>query len=35
LERRIAEGRLTRFKNGYRVLVDLNEIDALLRGERR
>lgn len=35
LERRIAEGRLTRFKNGFRVLVDLNEIDSLLRGERR
>lgn len=34
LERRLAEGRLTRYKNGYRVLVDLNEIDALLRGER-
>ena len=35
LERRIAEGKLTRFKNGFRVLVDLNEIDSLLRGERR
>ncbi len=35
LERRIAEGKLTRFKNGFRVIVDLNEIDSLLRGERR
>lgn len=35
LERRIAEGRLTRFKNGCSVLVDLNEVDAMLRGERR
>lgn len=35
LERRISEGKLTRFNNGSRVLVDLNEIDALLRGERR
>ena len=35
LERRMAEGKLTRFKNGFRVLVDLNEIDSLLRGERR
>ena len=35
LERRIAEGKLTRFQNGFRVLVDLNEIDAMLRGERR
>lgn len=35
LERRIAEGQLTRFKNGFRVLVDLNEIDSLLRGELR
>lgn len=34
LERRLAEGKLTRYKNGYRVLVDLNEIDSLLRGER-
>lgn len=34
LERRIAEGKLTRFQNGFRVLVDLNEIDAMLRGER-
>lgn len=32
LERRIAEGKLTRFRNGFRVLVDLNEIDAMLRG---
>lgn len=35
LERRIAEGKLTRYKNGFRVIVDLNEIDSLLRGERR
>lgn len=35
LERRIAEGKLTRFRNGFRVLVDLNEIDALLRGDGR
>jgi len=35
LERRMAEGKLTRYKNGFRVLVDLNEIDLLLRGERR
>ena len=35
LERRMAEGKLTRFRNGFRVLVDLNEIDALLRGDRR
>ena len=35
LERRLAEGKLTRFKNGFRVLVDLNEIDSLLRGDRR
>lgn len=34
LERRIAEGKLTRFQNGFRVLVDLNEVDAMLRGER-
>ncbi len=34
LERRLAEGKLTRYKNGYRVIVDLNEIDSLLRGER-
>ncbi|MGO1385432.1 MAG: DNA-binding protein [Arachnia sp.] len=34
LERRIAEGKLTRFQNGFRVLVDLNEIDAMLRGAR-
>ncbi len=27
-------GKLTRFQNGFRVLVDLNEIDAMLRGER-
>lgn len=33
LERRIAEGKLTRLRNGFRVLVDLNEVDALLRGE--
>lgn len=33
-ERRIAEGKLTRFQNGFRVLVDLNEVDAMLRGER-
>ncbi|HMQ64963.1 MAG TPA: DNA-binding protein [Arachnia sp.] len=33
LERRIAEGKLTRYKNGFRVLVDLNEIDSLLRGD--
>ncbi len=31
----MAEGKLTRYKNGFRVLVDLNEIDALLRGDRR
>lgn len=31
LERRIVEGKLTRYKNGFRVIVDLNEIDALLR----
>jgi len=31
----MAEGKLTRYKNGFRVLVDLNEIDLLLRGERR
>ena len=35
LERRMAEGKLTRYKNGFRVLVDLDEIDSLLRGERR
>ena len=35
LERRIAEGKLTRYKNGFRVLVDLNEIDSLLRGDLR
>ncbi|MGO1385337.1 MAG: hypothetical protein ACTHU1_11210 [Arachnia sp.] len=35
LERRMAEGKLTRFKNGFRVPVDLNEIDSLLRSERR
>ena len=35
LERRMAEGKLTRYKNGFRVLVDLNEIDSLLRGDRR
>ena len=35
LERRISEGKLTRYKNGFRVLVDLNEIDSLRRGERR
>lgn len=35
LERRMSEGKLTRYKNGFRVLVDLNEIDSLLRGERR
>lgn len=35
LERRISEGKLTRYKNGFRVLVDLNEIDAMLRGQRR
>ncbi|SHI99178.1 hypothetical protein SAMN02745244_01489 [Tessaracoccus bendigoensis DSM 12906] len=35
LERRISEGKLTRYKNGFRVLVDLDEVDALLRGERR
>lgn len=35
LERRIAEGKLTRFRNGFRVLVDLNEIDSLLRGDFR
>lgn len=35
LERRMAEGKLTRYRNGFRVLVDLNEIDSLLRGERR
>lgn len=33
LERRIAEGKLTRFRNGFRVLVDLNEIDAMLQGK--
>ena len=33
LERHIAEGKLTRYKNGFRVLVDLNEIDSLLRGD--
>lgn len=32
MERRLAEGKLTRFKNGARVLVDLNEVDAFLRG---
>lgn len=31
----MAEGKLTRFKNGFRVPVDLNEIDSLLRSERR
>ena len=31
----MAEGKLTRYKNGFRALVDLNEIDALPRGERR
>ncbi|VEP39123.1 hypothetical protein TLA_TLA_00547 [Tessaracoccus lapidicaptus] len=31
----MAEGKLTRFKNGFRVLVDLNEIDTLLLGGRR
>ncbi len=35
LERRLSEGKLTRFNNGARVLVDLNEIDALLRGRWR
>lgn len=34
LERRLAEGKLTQFKNGYRVLVNLNEIDLLLRENR-
>lgn len=32
LERRLSEGKLTRFNNGARVLLDLNEVDALLRG---
>ncbi len=31
----MAEGKLTRYKNGFRPLVDLNEIDALPRRERR
>lgn len=35
MERRLAEGKLTRFKNGFRVLVDLNEIDSLLRGDHQ
>lgn len=33
LERRIAEGKLTRYQNGFRVLVDLNEIYLMLRRE--
>lgn len=35
LERRLSEGKLTRFNNGARVLLDLNETDALLRDSPR
>jgi excisionase family DNA binding protein len=34
IEREIAAGRLARHKVGRRVLVDLNELDALLVGRR-
>ena len=30
LDRRIAEGKLRRYRNGGKVMVDLNDIDAML-----